>query len=210
MNRPNDLELMAYFDGELEEPRRAEVARWLEDPAMAEDARSARQKLAGLALGAEIVRSAEPRADEPDPSAVEAILAAVAAEAGPVPVRAASNAVANDNHRWGVGLLGLAVAAAAAVLLWPSAPNTTPGVASAVSTGTTLAAVSVAAPPSASTGANEALAETDEEVQAVQVATVDFGTRTGAIYNVVSDVLQDGGSGAEKHVATTVVWIADP
>ena len=36
-------------------------------------------------------------------------------------------------------------------------------------------------------------------------ATIDFGTRTGAIYNVVSDVLQDGGAGAEKHVATTVV-----
>jgi hypothetical protein len=75
---------------------------------------------------------------------------------------------------------------------------------------TTTAAASVVVGAASASSVVDAVAEADDDLQGVQVATIDFGTRTGAIYNVVSDVLQDGGAGAEKHVATTVVWITDP
>jgi anti-sigma factor RsiW len=212
MSRPTDLELMAYFDGELDEPRRSEIARWLEGDAAEHEARAAHQKLAGLALGAEWVQAAEPRATEADASAVDSILAAVRADQERPSPSVDSRGPANDNQRWTVGFLGLLSAAAAAVFLWPRTPAPTAGGASAGSSGsvTTTAAASVVVGAASASSVVDAVAEADDDLQGVQVATIDFGTRTGAIYNVVSDVLQDGGAGAEKHVATTVVWITDP
>jgi anti-sigma factor RsiW len=212
MSRPTDLELMAYFDGEIDEPRRSEIARWLQGDAGEDEARAAHQKLAGLALGAEWVEAVEPRAMGADASAVDAILAAVRADQERPSPSAGSRGPANDNHRWTVGFLGLVSAAAAAVFLWPRAPAPTAGGTSAGSSGTstTTAAASVVAGAAAASSVVDAVAEADDDLQGVQVATIDFGARTGAIYNVVSDALQDGGSGAEKHVATTVVWITDP
>jgi anti-sigma factor RsiW len=212
MSRPTDLELMAYFDGELEEPRRTEVTRWLESDAAGDDVGAAQQKLAGLALGAEWVQSTAPRTTEADPAAVDAILAAIRTEQVPSASPTVSREAANDNQRWTVGVLALVSAAAAALFLWPRAPDTPPGVASAGSSAprTVTSSASMIAGTTASSGAVDAAVGVDDDVQGVQVATIDFGARTGAIYNVVSDVFQDGGAGAEKHVATTVVWIADP
>ena len=72
--RPTDLELMAFADGELDEPRRAEVEAFLASSA------DARGKLAGMGLVGELVRE---RAASHDVDLTDAILGRVEREAAP-------------------------------------------------------------------------------------------------------------------------------
>ena len=75
MKAPTDLELMMYFDGELDEPRLSEVR------AFVEGAGPARSKLAGLSLGSELLReSALARAASAD-DLTDAIMAKISAPA---------------------------------------------------------------------------------------------------------------------------------
>lgn len=149
---PSDLELMLYFDGELEEPRRAEVAAFV-----GADLR-ARSKVAGLRIAAALVQN-EPRplaaADDiadlvmariaangaqdpavtpahdpaalplqPAPSLVAAPVVSPAPRLAPQPIHAPARPAANDNgRRMLVGLVALVAAAAAAFAVWGRGPS---------------------------------------------------------------------------------------
>lgn len=217
---PSDLELMAYFDGELEEPRKSAVAAFLGESAQA------RNKLAGLSITSGVVRSRPLDLSAADDIAdlVMAKIAADPAESAPtppakvVPLRTAAATPArlppakpaNDNVRRILGVAALAVAAAAALTLW-GRQNTGPG-GPATQAPVALSAPSSASPspdrPAASTPAPAtdatsvaASAETDAE-HGVEVAAVNFGAHMGSIFYVPSGSI-------EANRTTTVVWLAD-
>lgn len=89
---PSDLELMMYFDGELEEPRRAEVAAFV-----GADLR-ARSKVAGLGIAAAIVQN-EPRPLAAADDIADLVMARIAANgahdhgSAPAPDPAAAPAI---------------------------------------------------------------------------------------------------------------------
>lgn len=212
---PSDLELMQYFDGELEEPRHGAVAAFV-----GADLR-ARNKLAGLRITSAIVQNEALSSSAADGIA-DLVMAQIAAEprqvaapvspgnglsAGAVQLPAqlvTRSAPANDNARRIFALLGtLAVAAAAAFALWgrPGAAPTEP-----MNSGPIAATTAPATAP-ASTSAEPEIdaaglaADVDVE-HGVEVAAVDFGAHMGSIFYVPS------GSIEAKRV-TTVVWLAD-
>lgn len=195
--RPTDLELMAYADGELDEPRRAEVEAFLAS------APGARAKLAGLAAVGDVLREREARVDV---DLADAILARIDAEAdAPAappkklprvqlgPPSPPSRRSANDNAFRIFSLAAAAVAVAAGVTIWARTEPVAPIAAIVAPSG--AASVAPAGPtPSHATAAYEA----DSEVGA-SVAAVDFGSNSGSIFYVPSGV-----------AVTTVVWIAEP
>lgn len=230
MNPPSDLELMMYFDGELDEPRRAEVEAFLR----AESTGAAPKKLFGLGLVAEAVRSAD--ASLPKIDLTSAVMAAIerepdakVAEKAPpskkkpkgevVPLAKAKDdklpeqklpaaAPANENGRFILGLAGVAAAAAAALFLWGRSPEPAPLAANtAANTGALAPDLPASAldpvKPSATVAAKAAEPVDEDRPPPVEVASVDFGNRTGAIYYVAGDSKETKGD------VTTVVWIAD-
>lgn len=113
MNPVTDEMLMAYADGELDPPVRADMERALAaDPALAERLR------AHVALRARLRLAFEPELDEPVP---ERLRRAAATEAAGANLAARRPGAANDAWwRWG----GLAASVLAGVLigrLWPAA-----------------------------------------------------------------------------------------
>lgn len=214
---PSDLELMQYFDGELDEPRRGAVEAFLSADL------HARNKMAGLRITSAIVQNESASFSAADDIA-DLVMARIAAEPrqisasapvsdGGLPVGRPAitplrSAPANDNSRRIFAALGtLAVAAAAALALWSrSGPTPTEPVKSGP--------VAAMTAPSSSPGTSPAPASTEPEIDAaglaadvdaehgVEVAAVDFGAHMGSIFYVPS------GSIEAKRV-TTVVWLAD-
>lgn len=212
MKRPTDMELMLFADGELDEPRHHEVERFL-----ASDAEG-RDKLAGLRVVGAFVQE---QADD-GPSALniaDAVMARVAQEGrsarvpadNVIPLQGRRNqAPKSEREAPASGLFGrtsravyyfagAAIAAAAAMSLWvqvdpqmPALPPTT-----AIVPGAQAVPGPVAALP-ADTAPVAAL----EPDVGVEVAAIDFGTRSGAIFYVQGNEAATGGT-------TTVVWVND-
>lgn len=193
---PTDLDLMLYADGELDGDERVAVEAWL----LRDEA--ARSKLVAMGMVAGMVREkAHAQAAAADGIA-DLVMAAVANEPKPEAALASRRSgelvalphrPANDNTRGLWAVAAIAVAAAAGMLLWAGAPPSTKGttaVASAPPIGITATAQREDAPKG------------DAEVEhGVEVAAVDFGSLTGAVFYVPS------ASAASS--TTTVVWLAD-
>lgn len=222
----SDLDLMLYFDGELESDRHEEVRR-----AIARD-KVLRGKLESLELSSAIVREraldaaanidfadavmAQIAADKSDVSLDERDKAPVM-QAAPEILASSASAVrleklgqrtkpSNDNARGIFALAAIAVAAAAGLMIWgrfAPAPSTAPT--APVAAVTTPEVAPVAAPtemePAPSSDVAAEVAQ-DEEM-GVEVAAVDFGSRVGAIFYVPTE------AATSKHT-TTVVWLTDP
>lgn len=208
MNKPTDMELMLFADGELDEPRRGQVEAYLQSNS------AARDKLAALRIVGAFV---EGQADDA-PSLTDAIMGRIEQDA-PAPVPRADNVISLHAHRAvtpkservpASGLFGrtsravyyfaaVAVAAAAAMTLWV---RMDPQMAALPPT-TAIVPVSPAAPGAAAALSVEPAAPVglDPEV-GVEVAAVDFGTRSGTVFYVQGD---DAAPGA----TTTVVWVND-
>ena len=197
--RPTDLELMAYADGELDDPRRAQVEAFL---AVSPDAQA---KLAGLRVVGDVVRelAREPASGAADVDLTDAILAHVEREALPARKRLPrvevgappprSRRSANDNAFRIFSFAAAAVAVAAGVMIWartePAAPLVALGVPSR--------AVSIGAAPGPMPSHAAAAYEAEAEVGA-SIAAVDFGSNTGSIFYVPAGLAM-----------TTVVWVAE-
>ncbi|MEP7126002.1 MAG: hypothetical protein ABJE95_34030 [Byssovorax sp.] len=214
---PSDLELMLFADGELDGERVAVVEAFLAHNA------DARHKLSSLGLVSELVRERAVASASPADDIADALMAQIAAEAGtngvahavPAPPReiAASAKLipvasaapraskpANDNARSIFALAAVAIAAAAALMIWGRAADHHPEVASNLPAVQTEARPIVVAPP-APIKVVEPVADTDGE-HGVEVAAVDFGARTGSIFYVPT-------GSAASNATTTVVWLND-
>lgn len=207
---PSDLELMQYFDGELEEPRRSAVAAFLSADL------GAQNKVAGLRITSAILRdeaeslsAADGIADlvmakiHADPS-VGAPVLPPQAQVLPFPTLSSKPAApANDNSRRIFAALGaLAVAAAAAFALWGrTAPPVDPARSTPVAAVTAPSTVPTAVNPEPEIDAASVNAEADTE-HGVEVAAVNFGAHMGSIFYVPSGSI-------EAKRTTTVVWLAD-
>ncbi|XXX74974.1 hypothetical protein WMF30_45705 [Sorangium sp. So ce134] len=211
---PTDLELMLYVDGELDEARHRQVEEYvLHDP-------RCRAKVAGLVTAADMIRDSalassaadgiadgvmakileEQRADaKPKGGAVAQPLAA-SPPADPPRARARpQGSPANDNARGIFALTAVAVAAAAAMMVWGRTGTEAPSAAL-----TAPAPSAVLAPPPAAPAHEPAAAPGAEgEVgPGVEVAAVDFGARMGSIFYVPREAAASGPT-------TTVVWLSD-
>jgi len=204
---PGDLELMLHADGELEGDAIATVDEWL-----ARD-RAARQKALALGLTSAIVREQALAAAEQADGIADLVMKAIAADAereakdtaaaperevADPPRKAAAVAPigrkpANDNARSFRVIAALAVAAAAALLLW--------GRGSTDHAGTQpTAALTLPAPHDTAIQVEPPLPER-EAARGVEVSAVDFGGHTGAVFYVPT------GSAASD--TTAVVWLSD-
>ncbi len=220
---PTDLELMLYADGELEGERLREVKLAVEKDA------ALRSKLTALRLASDIVREdalaadidltdgimaritaasgtaeRDPRDAAPAPKVAEQRLPAKVEpllQPGVGKKVAAKRGASNDNARGIFALTAVAVAAAAAMMVWgrvdtaPTRPQEAP-VAVAPNTQETAPAEPAPAPPAAAPAGE---GETDV---GVEVAAVDFGSRVGTIFYVPAEA-------APSNHTTTVVWLAD-
>lgn len=211
---PTDLELMLYLDGELEEPRATEIARFLGDaPEEAEESGDpgepaelvgARAKLVAMDAVGEVVRRRAEAVGQ-DFSVADAVMAHVAeldragAASAPkaLPIK---KPAANDNavSRRIFALAAVAVAAAAAMMVWSRAEAPGP-----VAERPVAPIEAPVAPIEAPELANPAEGdEPSEEDMGVVVAAVDFGAHSGSIFYV------PGGPSLPGET-TTVVWVAD-
>jgi anti-sigma factor RsiW len=193
---PTDLELMLYADGELDGERLAEVEAHVTGD------RTARRKLLGLGMAAVMVRERALQASPIADGLADSIMAAIEAEPAPSaaaekPAEKSADVVAlprrsrpsNDNARGYLLLAVAAMAAAAGLLFWGrTAAPPTGGVVAGRDVPTAL---TVQAPP-----------EPEGDVRhGVEVASVDFGAHTGAVFYVPS--------GLTASSTTTVVWLSD-
>lgn len=209
--RPTDMELMLYFDGELSEPRRAEVESFV-----ARDS-SATNKLSGLRVSSGLVRERALAVDMGGDiaasvlSAIEAGIdkqkSAGSKPIGFLPVRPAgsSSKPANDNSRSIFTLAAIAVAAAAAMMIWSRTPPDAPNVAKGDAPAATQEARQPASDPqkaAVEAAPAEAPPAEAELEHGVEVAAVDFGAHMGTIFYVPSDA-------AASSATTTVVWVDD-
>jgi anti-sigma factor RsiW len=217
---PTDLELMAYFDGELDGERAVEVERYLEA------AEPGRQKLDGLTVLSTWVRAhhTETLASGSEPSAngsegssaslgegfTDAIMArlesenASTREAAELPRLRSTPAVApaNDNARLLWGLVAAAAVAAAGLFFWGKGVSGLDESQIARAIGAPVPSVS-SAPVAAAPSGTAAVVESDDESTGMEIAAVDFGAATGAIYYVPK------GDNLVGAATTTVVWLAD-
>jgi anti-sigma factor RsiW len=197
---PTDLELMMYFDGELEGERLAAVEAHLKKE------RTARKKHTALGLVSGIVREEARATGEKGADIADSVMDLIEAEEkkpkksepardNVVPLRAKP---ANDGGRTMYLVAAALVAAAAAVFLWGRTSNDDE-------------AARRRKPPSvlvqgeksaASEPSNAPKIEPDkpEGAHGVEVATVDFGGRKGAVFYVPSETTESD---------TTVVWLSD-
>lgn len=226
--QPTDLELMLYFDGELEEPRKSAVAAFV-----AADL-GARNKLTGLQITSGFMQAhaqdlsaaddiaglvlakieAETPAEQPSAAAQGAkILQFPKAPANRAPATSAHRALprrpANDHVRRIVGVATLAVAAAAALAIWG---KQTTGSGASPQTGPVAVTTPSSVPsPQASPGSPSStqpqvdvasVAPEGDVEHGVEVAAVNFGAHMGSIFYVPSGSI-------EANRTTTVVWLAD-
>jgi anti-sigma factor RsiW len=191
---PTDLELMLYADGELEGEEAAAVEAYL-----ARDA-NARAKLAAMGIVGGVVRAGALASTAKADGIADAVMAQIAKESAEkpasapvVPLRPARPA--NQNALWAVAVV--AVAAAAGLLVWAR--------------GTTSPVGPVASGPTAPLSAQsdgrpmgrDAAVRLDSGgvVHGVEVAAVDFGAHSGAVFYVPT--------GSADSATTTVVWLSD-
>jgi hypothetical protein len=213
---PSDIELMMFYDGELDEPRKSEVAAFV----LAD--LPARSKLAGLGLASALVQEqarALTAADDIADLVMAKIEGTVADQAvpAPLPIVAPRSAMvapaANDNgRRILIGLTALVAAAAAVFAVWSRQPSGPTGSGAqrpvAVQTAPQMGVTAPQSPtgPAVQRGAPEidvaAVAPEPDSEHGVEVAAVNFGAHMGSIFYVPS------GSIEAKHT-TTVVWLAD-
>lgn len=211
---PTDMELMLYVDGELDEARHRQVEDCLlHDP-------RCRAKVAGLVTAADMIRDSALASSAADGIADGVMAKILEAQGGAakgnggavVQPRAASSSgdppgararlqgsPANDNARGIFALTALAVAAAAAMMVWGRA-----GVEAPSAELTAPAPSAVLAPPAAAPAHEPVAAPSAEgEIEpGVEVAAVDFGARMGTIFYVPREAAASGPT-------TTVVWLSD-
>jgi hypothetical protein len=189
MMPPSPLELMALADGELEEPRKGEVERWLAE----QPGRQAqqRQREGFHRLVGEAARAREAAQAAPDLSGN--ILALLEQETAPTQSgpRARPGAVVVPLRRWPssrklLGALAFGTAAAAALALWWR-PTTQPTPGKPV-------LVASSRMPSPDVIEEDAVVGDDSTA----ITSVDFGTQSGAIFYVRGQT-----------TASAVLWIDD-
>lgn len=216
---PSDLELMLYVDGELEDDRLEEVRHAIErDDGL-------RKKVAALGLSSAIVRET---ALARDLDLTDAIMSKIAADAGSSrdardvspevtpPERpmaevkpllrktpgAPKTGPSNDNARGIFALAAVAVAAAAALMVWGRMDT---GVPRPQSAPVAMVEATEAAPPAPAPAPEpheQAAAQEGDAEVGVEVAAVDFGSRIGTIFYVPTEA-------ATSNHTTTVVWLSD-
>ncbi len=213
-DQPRDIELMMYFDGELEDERRDAIEAHLAS------SRAAGAKVRALGLGSEMLARHVSRSSAAADGIADAVMAVIAEDAAKqdeLGVAPRTNAVtpskrapvaANDNARRIYAAALLAVAAAAGLLIWgrgaDTMPTASPTPSADVATSVEVAAATAppaSASPSAPGSATEEEAE-PEAVHGVEVAAVEFGGKMGSIFYVPSGETGSGNT-------TTVVWLAD-
>lgn len=212
-SRPTDMELMLYFDDELGEPRRREIEAYLYRDI------ASKKKLAGLRVASQAVRERASVAAI-DIDIASAVMSAIDATAekrekdtreggssiGLLPVRRAmppSSRPANDNSRGIFTLAAIAMAAAAAMMIWGRSNVEAPSSASAKSNAPAVTEEAVRSLAQAAPKPAEPAPVADAESEnGVEVAAVDFGAHTGTIFYVPSDALA-------SNATTTVVWVDD-
>jgi hypothetical protein len=225
---PTDLELMLYADGELEEGRCREVEAYVtrdarcrakvaglevvgavfreraggtsaaDDIADAVMARIQVEARSGMSAGARAtVNGTDGSGEARAVGSTE--LSSLAGGAAP---KAASTSFehrpANDNARRIFTLAALAVAAAAAMMIWGRTEGEPPPIASTVRPSAVTVEVPLQPEPAPTVLAEPASAAHP----GVEVAAVDFGARMGTIFYIPS------GSAASSET-TTVVWLSD-
>jgi len=202
---PTDLELMLYADGELDGERLAAVEAWVERD------RAARAKLAALGVVSGIVRERALGASGGSGDLTDAIMSRIDREqpaqrpAGTTPAREDLAPPGRDRRpslrsrrrplpRRAYVIAGAAAVAAAAVLFWsrPPAPSGAPTAHRASPEPDVTAPLLTAPDPSKP--------EVDID-HGVEVAAVDFGSRTGAVFYVPTETSTSS--------TTTVVWLSD-
>jgi len=229
---PTDVELMSWFDGELEEARSAEVAQW------AQQDERARDKLAGLQAIGDLLRE-DAEADNRADGIASEVMDRVRADDGqqqstadvvPFPEPAEHDPervelqdtklprrkAGNDNARSIFALTAVAAAVALGLFFWGrNGPETAP-VAEQGSPNSATEAVAataaVAQGPTLADNSVPAASNTDleaddgalaaAEISAVEVAEVDFGAHSGSVFYVST------GAG-EADETTAVVWVTD-
>ncbi|MBI4705290.1 MAG: hypothetical protein HY744_29640 [Deltaproteobacteria bacterium] len=212
--RPTDEELMMLLDGELDATRGAEVEAYAaRDP-------EARAKLAGLRLAGDLLREAAARDARAD-GVAEAVMAAIAAQPGPAAtgrgaeiIDLAARRAERDGRREPEGrkrragvqrylALGAVAAAAAAGLMVWTRLRPEPGEPAAVATAVPATPSSGLGVPGVSAWRRLAAAElARDEGPAVEVASVDFGSRSGSVFYVSTGPGDTGPT-------TAVVWVTD-
>ncbi|HLM75492.1 MAG TPA: anti-sigma factor [Polyangiaceae bacterium] len=217
--RPTDMELMLYIDGELDgeldDARRAEIEAHLEQ------SESGWRKMTALRIGSGMVRE-HALASAKDFDIASSIMAKIDAVAVDPPAKSPAKKdsagaevidigarrptavdrpkAANDNSRSIFTLAAVAVAAAAALMIWGKM-GADPGRSADSAPVTAQEAPVIPAPPEEkppAPPAESASAESESE-HGVEVAAVDFGAHMGSIFYVPTDAV----AGA----TTTVVWV---
>jgi anti-sigma factor RsiW len=192
-----DWALMRHLDGELDPDRAKEL-----DALLAGD-ETARDKAAGLALVAELLRErvdADARAD----GIVDAVMArldeapsdeseAEPVKAAPSSGRVATDRPANDNARIIFTLATAAAAVAAGLFFWGT---TEPDDGVALAPPAEPPAELAPLPTFAEEAPATAEVEAEEAPQPVEVAAVDFGSQSGSVFYV-----------SGQNAATAVVWV---
>ncbi|WP_441291180.1 anti-sigma factor family protein [Sorangium sp. KYC3313] len=218
---PTDLELMLYVDGELDEARHRQVEEHvLHDP-------RCRAKVAALVTAADMVRDSALASSAADGIADGVMAKLLEGQAGAArgdgggaarplaappsgePPRARARlqgAPANDNARGIFALTALAVAAAAALMVWGKMGVETPTAELTTSAPSALLAPppeAPSAPLAAPAKEPDAAPSFEGEVEpGVEIAAVDFGARMGTIFYVPQEAVASGPT-------TTVVWLSD-
>ncbi|WP_437525696.1 hypothetical protein WME79_39320 [Sorangium sp. So ce726] len=218
---PTDLELMLYVDGELDEARHRQVEEYvLHDP-------RCQAKVAALVTAADMVRDSALASSAADGIA-DGVMAKIleekagaarvdggtaarplAASPSAEPPRARARlqgSPANDNARGIFALTALAVAAAAALMVWGKMGVETPTADLTASAPSALLAPPPEAPSAllaAPAKEPDAAPSFEGEVEpGVEIAAVDFGARMGTIFYVPQEAVASGPT-------TTVVWLSD-
>ena len=203
-----DLELMRFLDGELDEAEASDFADRLQDDEVAQ------AKLAGLELVGELLIESV-QADERADSIVSAVMAKLDEEqkeqeqeqdqpnADVVPIAPQPNLrpkPANDNSKSILALVAAAAAVAAGLFFW-GRTNPATGVAQAPYEPPAVAAeMPTSVKPAPEESASLAAVEEEMDQVGMEIAAVDFGSQQGSVFYV-------GGSNDAN--ATTVVWVTE-
>lgn len=231
---PSDLELMMYFDGELEEPRRGEVAAFVGVDL------AARSKVSGLRMASALVQERAQSLSAADDIA-DLVMAKIAAGAStgahapapvihdvgqslpqdvrqslpqlqPVLVPATARPAANDNgRRILVGLSALVAAAAAVLAVWSRQPASGP---SSPTPTSPVAALSTPRSPTTARTAPPVPPSSDAEIDAAGVspeAESEHGVEVAAVNfgSHMGSIFYVPSGSIEANRTTTVVWLAD-
>ncbi|MFT3767077.1 MAG: hypothetical protein QM820_16390 [Minicystis sp.] len=202
---------MLYADGELEGAERAAVEAYLAKN------RDARRKLLAMGIVSDVVRDcALGAAADSAGDIADLVMGAIEVEArseakqevavmAPPPAEKKAAAVpprrkpANDNARGMWMVAAIAAAAAAGLLLWSRGLSQSTG--NGVASGRPpVPSITAPAPHDDVAKAEGPKADGDDD-HGVEVAAVDFGARTGAVFYVSRDSAASG--------TTTVVWLSD-